>query len=601
MDQRNLIMAVVASITILLGWQFLYEQPRLDKEMAARKATQQQAEKSNLHTSQNQPINKGAMVPTPGPQSATPSIPGSGAQVPAAPVVGIPVKPKGPSRSSIIKGAKRVQINSKRLIGSIKLKGGQIDDLVFTKYYETIDPNSPTITLLSPTGTENPYYAQFGWVASDSNIKLPTSETNWNTDQSTLSPNKPIRLSWDNGQGLKFIRTITLDENYMFSVTQSVENNSNKAITLFPYGLVSRTGTPEVLGFFILHEGLLGVFNGQLKEIDYDDLQESKNISQRSTGGWIGITDKYWLTALIPNQKSNIQTNFRHNLQDKADKYQVDYLGDAKTIAPGSSVSVNNRLFAGAKEVKLLDAYEEKLGISRFDLAIDFGWFYFLTKPIFYVLMWFADHIGNYGLAILLLTILIKIFFFPLANKSYRAMSKLKQLQPKMTKIRERHNNDRAKMNEAMMQLYKTEKVNPAAGCFPMLIQIPVFFALYKVLFVSIEMRHAPFYGWIQDLSAPDPTSIFSLFGLIPWTPPEFLLIGIWPILMGITMYLQQKLNPAPADPMQAKIFMFLPFIFTIMLARFPAGLVIYWAWNNILSIAQQWVIMRRMGVKVNP
>tara|TARA_B100001123_G_scaffold388109_1_gene463855 strand:+ start:1012 stop:2817 length:1806 start_codon:yes stop_codon:yes gene_type:complete len=601
MEQRNLIMAVVASITILLGWQFLYEQPRLDKEMAARKAAQQQAGKSNLHTSQKQPINKGAMVPTPGPQSATPSIPGSGAQVPAAPVVGIPVKPKGPSRSSIIKGAKRVQINSKRLIGSIKLKGGQIDDLVFTKYYETIDPNSPTITLLSPTGTENPYYAQFGWVASDSNIKLPTSETNWNTDQSTLSPNKPIRLSWDNGQGLKFIRTITLDENYMFSVTQSVENNSNKAITLFPYGLVSRTGTPEVLGFFILHEGLLGVFNGQLKEIDYDDLQESKNISQRSTGGWIGITDKYWLTALIPNQKSNIQTNFRHNLQDKADKYQVDYLGDAKTIAPGSSVSVNNRLFAGAKEVKLLDAYEEKLGISRFDLAIDFGWFYFLTKPIFYVLMWFADHIGNYGLAILLLTILIKIFFFPLANKSYRAMSKLKQLQPKMTKIRERHNNDRAKMNEAMMQLYKTEKVNPAAGCFPMLIQIPVFFALYKVLFVSIEMRHAPFYGWIQDLSAPDPTSIFSLFGLIPWTPPEFLLIGIWPILMGITMYLQQKLNPAPADPMQAKIFMFLPFIFTIMLARFPAGLVIYWAWNNILSIAQQWVIMRRMGVKVNP
>jgi len=601
MEQRNLIMAVVASITILLGWQFLYEQPRLDKEMAARKAAQQQAGKSNLHTSQNQPINKGAMVPTPGPQSATPSIPGSGAQVPAAPVVGIPVKPKGPSRSSIIKGAKRVQINSKRLIGSIKLKGGQIDDLVFTKYYETIDPNSPTITLLSPTGTENPYYAQFGWVASDSNIKLPTSETNWNTDQSTLSPNKPIRLSWDNGQGLKFIRTITLDENYMFSVTQSVENNSNKAITLFPYGLVSRTGTPEVLGFFILHEGLLGVFNGQLKEIDYDDLQESKNISQRSTGGWIGITDKYWLTALIPNQKSNIQTNFRHNLQDKADKYQVDYLGDAKTIAPGSSVSVNNRLFAGAKEVKLLDAYEEKLGISRFDLAIDFGWFYFLTKPIFYVLMWFADHIGNYGLAILLLTILIKIFFFPLANKSYRAMSRLKQLQPKMTKIRERHNNDRAKMNEAMMQLYKTEKVNPAAGCFPMLIQIPVFFALYKVLFVSIEMRHAPFYGWIQDLSAPDPTSIFSLFGLIPWTPPEFLLIGIWPILMGITMYLQQKLNPAPADPMQAKIFMFLPFIFTIMLARFPAGLVIYWAWNNILSIAQQWVIMRRMGVKVNP
>jgi len=604
MEQRNLIMAVVASITILLGWQFLYEQPRLDKELAARKAIENQKNNSNppiIQKQLTQQTSKDATVPTPNSQTNSPAVPGSGALLPTAPIVGVPIKPKGPSRSTILKRTQRVQINSKRLIGSIKLKGGHIDDLVFKNYHETIDTNSSKITLLSPTGTKNPYYAQFGWVASDSSIKLPTSETNWRTDQSTLSPNKSIRLYWENGQGLKFIRTISLDENYMFSITQSVENNSNKAITLYPYGLVSRTGTPDVLGFFILHEGLLGVFDGQLKEIDYDDLQEAKTISQRSKGGWIGITDKYWLTALIPNQKSDVQSNFRHNLQGKADKYQVDYLGEAKSVMPGYSISVNNLLFAGAKEVKVLDSYEEKLNISRFDLAIDFGWFYFLTKPIFYVLMWFADHIGNYGLAILLLTVLIKLFFFPLANKSYRAMSKLKQLQPKMTKLRDRHKDNRAKMNEAMMQLYKTEKVNPAAGCFPMLIQIPVFFALYKVLFVSIEMRHAPFYGWIHDLSAPDPTSIFSLFGLIPWTPPEFLLIGIWPILMGITMYLQQKLNPAPADPMQAKIFMFLPIIFTIMLARFPAGLVIYWAWNNILSIAQQWVIMRRMGVKVNP
>ena len=605
MEQRNLIMAVVASVTILLGWQFLYEQPRVEKEMAARKAAQIEATKNKPVAEPGQKPatsnGQGPTVPSPTPQTMVPSVPGSAAQIPTAPVVGVPVKPSGPSRASILQKAPRVQISSDRLTGSIQLKGGQIDDLVITNYRKTLDASSPAITLLSPTGAKNPYYAQFGWVAGNSSVKLPTTETVWTADRTTLSPKQPLKLSWDNGQGLKFNRTITLDENYMFSVTQVVENNSRKTITLYPYGLVSRTGTPETLGFFILHEGLLGVFNGQLKEVDYDDVQDAKTISQRSKGGWIGITDKYWLTALIPDQKADTQTNFRHNLQLKKDRYQVDYLGDPKVIPAGSSGYVSNQLFAGAKEVKVLDSYEEDLGISRFDLAIDFGWFYFLTKPIFYVLLWFADHIGNFGLAILLLTVLIKLVFFPLANKSYRAMSRLKQLQPKMTKLRDRHKDDKAKMNEAMMKLYKTEKVNPAAGCFPMLVQIPVFFALYKVLFVSIEMRHAPFYGWIQDLSAPDPTSLFTLFGVIPWTPPEFLMIGIWPILMGITMFMQQKLNPAPADPMQAKIFMFLPLMFTFMLARFPAGLVIYWAWNNILSIAQQWVIMRRMGVKVNP
>lgn len=597
MEQRNLIMAVVASVTILLGWQFLYEQPRIAKEMAARESTQLEGVKNKAL-----PDSQGATVPSPTPQPKTALVvPGSGTQAPTAPIIGVPLKPVVPARISILGKTPRVEISSDRLTGSIQLKGGQFDDLILTKYRETLDKNSSPITLLSPTGAKNPYYAQFGWVTSNSNIKLPTPETLWVADRTALSPEQPIKLSWDNGQGIKFIRTISLDQDYMFSIKQSVENQSGKSITLYPYALVSRTGTPETLGFFILHEGLLGVFDGQLKEIDYDDLQDAKNISQKSKGGWIGITDKYWLTALIPDQKADIQTNFRHNLQLKKDKYQVDYLGGPKVISAGGSGSVSNRLFAGAKEVKLLDSYEENLNISRFDLSIDFGWFYFLTKPIFYVLLWFAEYLGNFGLAILLLTVLIKLAFFPLANKSYRAMSRLKQLQPKMTKMRDRHKDDRAKMNEAMMQLYKKEKVNPAAGCFPMLIQIPVFFALYKVLFVSIEMRHAPFYGWIQDLSAPDPTSIFTLFGAIPWTPPEILMIGIWPILMGITMYLQQKLNPAPADPMQAKIFMFLPFMFTFMLARFPAGLVIYWAWNNILSIAQQWVIMRRMGVKVNP
>ena len=597
MEQRNLIMAVVASVTILLGWQFLYEQPRIAKEMAAREAAGPESVKNTA-----MPDSQGATVPSPTPQPQTSLVvPGGKTQAPSAPIIGVPLKPVIPARASILGKTPRVGINSDLLTGSIQLKGGQFDDLILTKYRESLDKNSSPITLLSPTGAKNPYYAQFGWVTSHSNIKLPSPETLWVADRTELSPEQSLTMSWDNGQGIKFIRTISLDQNYMFSIKQSVENRSNKSITLYPYALVSRTGTPETLGFFILHEGLLGVFNGQLKEIDYDDLQDAKNISQKSKGGWIGITDKYWLTALIPDQKANVETNFRHNLQLKKDKYQVDYLGGPEVIPAGGSGSVSNRLFAGAKEVKLLDSYEENLNISRFDLSIDFGWFYFLTKPIFYVLLWFAEYLGNFGLAILLLTVLIKLTFFPLANKSYRAMSRLKQLQPKMTKMRDRHKNDRAKMNEAMMQLYKKEKVNPAAGCFPMLIQIPVFFALYKVLFVSIEMRHAPFYGWIQDLSAPDPTSIFTLFGAIPWTPPEILMIGIWPILMGITMYLQQKLNPAPADPMQAKIFMFLPFIFTFMLARFPAGLVIYWAWNNILSIAQQWVIMRRMGVKVNP
>ncbi|MBT5458730.1 MAG: membrane protein insertase YidC, partial [Rhodospirillaceae bacterium] len=497
--------------------------------------------------------------------------------------------------------APRLTLNSPRLRGSIQLKGGQIDDLILADYRETLDPESPNITLLSPAQGAKSYFAQFGWSSSDRSIVLPNDNTLWTANNTTLSPKRPVTLSWNNGQGLIFSRTVALDDNYVFTVTQQVQNNSDKAVTLFPYGLISRSETPETLGFFILHEGLLGVFDGQLKELDYDDLQDSGKIEQPTKGGWLGITDKYWLVALLPDQKAQLQTAFRHTLDaKKIDKYQVDYLGAGQILSPRGTVAVTNRLFAGAKEVNLLDDYLEKLQIARFDLAIDFGWFYFLTKPIFYALEYFYRLLGNFGLAILLLTVIIKLLFFPLANKSYKAMSRLKLLQPKMVALKDRYGDDKAKQNEAMMRLYKEEKVNPAAGCLPMLVQIPVFFALYKVLFVSIEMRQAPFYGWIQDLSAPDPTSMFNLFGLIPWGPPEFLLIGAWPLLMGITMFLQQKLNPAPADPMQAKIFMMLPIVFTFMLARFPAGLVIYWAWNNVLSITQQWVIMRRMGVSAS-
>ena len=605
MEQRNLLLAVVASIAILLGWQFLYETPRLEKqralqEIAKKEQLAQQGTAKPAAPNAGAPAapTDGATVPGAPPADAMRPAAPSDVQVPAAPVAG-QAQAARPPREAIMAGQSRLQIAAKRVRGSLHLKGGQIDDLVLTDYRETTNPSSEQIHLLSPPGSKNPYFARFGWVTGDAGVRVPDDNTVWTADRPTLVTNQPVRLTWDNGQGLRFVRTITLDENYMFSVTQRVENSSNRAVTLYPYGLVSRTGTPDILGFFILHEGLLGVINDQLQEIDYDDLQETGKVQAKSRGGWLGITDKYWLVALVPDQKSQIDTNFRHTLQNKEDKYQVDYLGGAVVVQPSGAGEVSNRLFAGAKEVRLLDDYESKLGISRFDLAIDFGWFYFLTKPIFYVLDYFYRLLGNFGLAILLLTVIIKVLFFPLANKSYAAMSRLKQLQPKMVQLRERYKDDRTRQNEAMMKLYKDEKVNPAAGCFPMLIQIPVFFALYKVLFVSIEMRHAPFYGWIQDLSAPDPTSLFTLFGLITWTPPEFLQIGIWPIIMGATMYLQQKLNPAPADPMQAKIFMFLPFIFTFMLAQFPAGLVIYWAWNNILSISQQYVIMKRMGVKI--
>ena len=418
-----------------------------------------------------------------------------------------------------------------------------------------------------------------------------------------LGIERPVTLTWDNGDGVKFIRRIALDENYMFTVTQRVENRRTNPITLHPYGLVSRTDTPSVSVFWILYEGAIGVFNGTLSEIDYDDMRDDGRIEKASTGGWIGITDKYWLTALVPDREAPFTGSFNHRMTDDGrDRYQVDYIRSAEVVPAGGAVEVVNRLFVGAKEVEILDAYmdENGLSIASFDKAVDFGWFYFITKPLFYVLRYFSNLLGNFALSILLLTVIVKLIFFPLANKSYRAMSSMKKLQPEITRLRDRYKNDRQRMNREMMDLYKRAKTNPAAGCLPIVIQIPVFFALYKVLFVTIEMRHAPAFGWIQDLSARDPTSIFNLFGLIPWDPPSFLLIGIWPLIMGLSMYLQQRLNPQPADPVQAKIFMMLPVIFTVVLAPFPAGLVIYWTWNNMLSIAQQWVIMKREGI-ANP
>jgi len=585
-ENKNLILAIVLSVAILLGFEHYYKATRPAPPPEAQTTAQSQPD------AQPPAPADGAQVPAV-PASPTAQAPGA---VPALPGAVAPLAQE--TRAAILakdNGA-RIPIDTPRLHGSISLRGGLIDDLTLADYREEIEPDSPEIVLLTPKGVNDAYYAQFGWVPKEK-AAVPGADTPWQTKSAKLTPESPVVLTWDNGQGLKFTRTITVDANYLFTITQEVENTSSAPQTLYSFGLVSRRTTPETTGFYILHEGLLGVFDETLEEIDYEDIQSDKQVKKTSTGGWIGITDKYWLAALVPDQKQTFSSRFLYRKHDGADMYQVDYVGPPVTIQPGATGKTENRLFAGAKEVRLLDAYEEAIGVKRFDLAIDFGWFYFLTKPIFYALLWLNDHILNLGLAILVLTVGIKLLFFPLANKSYTSMSKMKKLQPKMTQIRERYAEDKMRMNQEMMDLYKKEKVNPASGCLPILIQIPVFFALYKVLFVTIEMRHAPFYGWIEDLSAPDPTTLFNLFGLIPWTPPEFLLVGVWPIIMGATMYLQQKLNPQPADPIQAKIFLFLPLFFTFLLARFPAGLVIYWAWNNLLSILQQWVIMRRMGI----
>jgi YidC/Oxa1 family membrane protein insertase len=586
-DQKNLILAIAASVAILVGFQFFFEAPRREAEIAQQQVLEQQAQ-----TQTPTPAVPGAAIP-PAVETA-PAAPVAG-QAQPAPVVAV-------DRATVIAETPRVVIDTGRLLGSIALKGGRIDDLTLTDYRETIDPTSPQVVLLSPTGSANPYFAEFGWSTTrDAAIKVPDAATLWTASAGKLTPDRPVLLTWNNGEGLRFEREIAIDQDFMFTVTQRVSNNGPAAVTLFPFGLISRTGTPEVSRFFILHEGPLGVFNSTVDRFDYDDLQDDGRIVNASTGGWIGITDKYWLTALIPDQSVSVTAGFGHRLDNDIDKYQADFLQSGVNVAAGASSVVTSRLFAGAREVDVIQRYSETLGIDRFDLAVDWGWLPFLTKPAFIALKFFSDWTGNFGVAIILLTLLIKIAFFPLANRSYRAMSKMKLLQPEMKKIKERFGDDRQRQQQEMMALYKREKANPVSGCLPIFIQIPVFFALYNILFVTIEMRHAPFFGWIHDLSAPDPFNLFNLFGLIPWTPPSLIpAVGIWPILMGISMWAQMRLNPQPTDPMQARIFMFLPFLFTFILAPFPAGLVIYWTVNNVLSVGQQWFIMRRAGVK-NP
>jgi YidC/Oxa1 family membrane protein insertase len=576
LDQKNVILAVVLSAIILFGSQYIIA--RFFPPPHSVQAT------TTLTTATG-----GAALPT----------------VPAAPAA-----PAFKPRASALADSPRIEIRSDRLIGSISLVGGRLDDLTLASYHETVDPKSPLITLLNPPDAQGAYYADFGW-QSDTNatLKLPDFNTLWAASGTELAPDHPVTLTWDNGQGLRFTRTFELDQNYMFTVTEGVQNAGSKPVDLHPYGRVRRVGTPKTLGYTVIHEGLLGVFGGSLKEVTYSGIAKAAGGSESfdSTGGWLGFTDKYWLVALVPGQDAAISVEFADDKSTGTDAYVAGFRTAGElTVGAGASASTTTHVFAGAKLVHLLDQYRDQLHIPLFERAVDFGWFWFLTEPLFFVMDFFYRVIGNFGLAILALTICVRLLLFPLANKSFRAMNKMKGLQPQMLQLRERFKDDKQRLNQEMMELYKREKVNPAAGCLPILVQIPVFFCLYKTLLVTIEMRQAPFFGWIRDLSAPDPTSWVNLFGLLPWSAPHdlamlgpvagiavaILSLGVWPIVMGITMWLQQKLNPAPPDPVQAKIFMLLPIVFTFTLARFPAGLVIYWAWNNLLSITQQRYLM---------
>ena len=497
------------------------------------------------------------------------------------------------SRNEAIENEDRVQFENSTVIGSISLVGGSIDDLTFKKYTNTLNGDDNVI-LLNPKKVEDGYYIETGWATANKNINLPNSKTIWTIEgNNKLTPNSPIKLSWTNDQNIKFIKDISIDDQYLFKVNQTIINNSEKTYNFYPYGQIIRNLAPEIIDFFILQEGLIGVFDDQLVEEDYDDIEEKK-FSINADKGWLGITDKYWITSLIPQENRKFRTDF-----DYKNKFRANFIETSATeIGANETKSNEIKIIIAAKEVDIIDGYAENLNISKYDLAIDWGWFYFLVKPLFFLIDYFFKLTGNFGIAIILITICIRIVFFPLANYSFKSMAKMKVLQPEMTRLKELHKEDKMKLQQEMMALYKKEKVNPVSGCLPIFIQIPFFFAIYKVLFVTLEMRHQPFYGWIKDLSERDPTSIFNLFGLIPWDPPSFLLIGVWPCLMGLSMYLQQKLNPTPPDPIQAKIFAFFPLFLTVILAPFPSGLVIYWTINNILTMAQQYVIIKRTTVK---
>ena len=557
MDTKNVLFAVVLSSIVLIFWATFFEPPVTEKDIKQVESIQSE----NVET----------------------------------PSVEKTEKLKKISRSEAINSVERIKLENNNIKGSISLEGGIIDDVTFKNYNEKLD-GKEKIVFLNPKNSNEGYYIESGWASSgNEKTKLPLDNSKWIVKgNKMLSPNNPITLEWNNGEGLIFTKKIELDDNFLFTVTQGIKNNSNKSFQFFPYVQITRNYKPEVTPIYILHEGFLGVFGDELKEMDYKDVEEEKFITS-SSKGWLGITDKYWLTAIVPEKGKNFKSEFL----SQNGKYKANFIiKDPTIVNPNSSSISTSNVFVAAKEVSTIDNYAESLGIEKFDLTIDWGWFYFFTKPLFFVIDYFFKLTGNFGWAIVIITALVRLIFFPLANYSFRSMAKMKVLQPEMLRLKEVHKDDKTKLQQEMMALYKREKVNPISGCLPVLIQIPFFFAIYKMLFVTLEMRHQPFFGWVKDLSERDPTSIFNLFGLIPWDPPTFLMIGAWPILMGLSMYLQQKLNPTPPDPIQAKIFMFFPLFLTIILAPFPSGLVVYWTVNNILTIAQQWVIMRGTKVK---
>lgn len=579
-ENKNLLAAMLICAAVLLAWQYFVAGPQMQKEQQRQTLlAKQKGHEAQIKTEE---LPKGVAN----------------------------ISSQIPRTAALKAGGQRLVIATPSVNGTLRLRGARFDDLQLRKYRETLDPKSPEIVLFSPERTAHPYYAVFGWVAAPgSNIKVPGDSTPWTLAKgNVLTPKTPVVLQWENGQGLTFTRTIAVDDKYMFTVSDTVANHGHNAAILYPYAVVSRSNIPQSTHYMALHEGFIGIADGSLKDANYGDLKpEAPQQTFHSTGGWLGITDKYWMAAVIPPQNDAFDGGYRAINPAAKKDYQAEYRLAAHVVAPGASTSVTQRLFAGAKVVDILRQYESKLRIVRFDYAIDWGWFWFFTRPIFWLLDLFGRTVGNFGLAIILLTLVVRLLFFPLANTQFRSMSRTKKLQPQVERIKERFADDRMRQQQEMMELYKREKVNPLAGCLPILIQIPVFFSLYKVLLVTIEMRQAPFFGWIHDLSAPDPTSVLNLFGLLPFNPHlylpaflSFLSIGIWPIVMGMTQWLQTKMNPAPTDPVQARMFSLMPLIFMFMLSSFPAGLVIYWTCSNVFSMIQQYVIMRREGAEIH-
>ena len=561
MDNKNVFVAIALSMSVLLFWGAFFETPKKPIDQKNIQKVEQKSGQSSI-----------------------------------APTINQPTVIKNISREDSINKSKRVKIENNSIIGSINLKGAQIDDISFKNHKQEVGGNE-NIIFLNPAETENGFYIETGWTSIGNKIKIPTKESVWSVKgNNILSNSSPVVLQWNNGEGVLFEKKIELDEKYLFKISQQVRNNSNSSIDLYPYAQMTRNKIPDdIQNFYIQHEGFIGVFDDELKEDDYDDIKKKK-IVRESDEGWLGITDKYWMTAFVPEKGKNFKSTFLYD-----NGYKANYIINKPTTINKSSTGVNElRLFVSAKEVETIDSYAADQNINKFDLVIDWGWFYFFTKPLFFIIDYLFKFSGNFGIAIVLITIAIRALFFPLANFSFRSMAKMKAVTPEMQRLKELHKDDKVKLQQEMMALYRKEKINPASGCLPVLIQIPFFFAIYKMLFISLEMRHQPFFGWIKDLSAADPTSIFNLFGLIPWDPPSFMIIGIWPILMGASMWVQQKLNPAPTDPIQAKIFAFFPLFLTIILASFPSGLVVYWTVNNVLTIAQQYVIVKQTTVKTN-